>query len=56
MGGRALRVLAMPEGGYVAASGGTLVGTPIQLVRDDMGTPVLELEDLETVRWLRGPG
>jgi hypothetical protein len=56
VGGRALRVLAMPEGGYVAASGGTLVGTPIQLVRDDMGTPVLELEDLETVRWLRGPG
>ncbi|HEY7062324.1 MAG TPA: serine hydrolase domain-containing protein [Chloroflexota bacterium] len=61
VGGRAVRVLALPDGGYVAASGGTLVGTPIQLVRDELGTPVIELvapvaEDSETVRWLMGPG
>jgi CubicO group peptidase (beta-lactamase class C family) len=63
VGGRAVRVLAMPDGGpdggYVAASGGTLAGTPIQLVRDELGTPVIELVapvagEGETVRWLRG--
>jgi CubicO group peptidase (beta-lactamase class C family) len=56
VGGRAARVLAMPDGSYVAASGGTLAGTPIQLLRDDVGTLVLELKDAETVRWLRGLG
>jgi CubicO group peptidase (beta-lactamase class C family) len=55
MGGRAVRVLALPDGGCVAASGTTLVGTPIHLLRDDLGAPVLELQDAETVRWLRGP-
>lgn len=55
VGGRALRVLALPEGDYVAASGGTLAGTPIRFLRDDMGAPMLELDD-ESVHWLTGPG
>jgi CubicO group peptidase (beta-lactamase class C family) len=55
VGGRALRVLAMPDGGYVAASG-SLAGTPIQLGRDELGAPVMELKapEGETVRWLSG--
>jgi CubicO group peptidase (beta-lactamase class C family) len=53
VGGRALRVLALPDSSYVAASG-QLVGTPLRLVRDQTGTPVLELEGVETVRWLSG--
>jgi CubicO group peptidase (beta-lactamase class C family) len=55
VGGRALRVLALPDGDYVAASGGSLVGTPIRFARDELGTPVLELVDVETVRWQSGP-
>jgi CubicO group peptidase (beta-lactamase class C family) len=56
LGGRALRVLGMPDGGYVAASG-SLAGTPIQLVRDELGAPMMELkgQEGETVRWLSGP-
>jgi CubicO group peptidase (beta-lactamase class C family) len=53
VGGRALRVLALPDGSYVVASG-QLVGMPLRFERDQMGTPVMELEDAETVRWLRG--
>ena len=53
LGGRAVRVLAMPDGSYVGASG-QLAGSPTLFVRDHTGTPVLELEG-ETVRWLRGP-
>ena len=29
---------------------------PIQLVRDEMGVPVMELQDAETVRWQSGLG
>ncbi|MGD9890897.1 MAG: serine hydrolase domain-containing protein [Dehalococcoidia bacterium] len=53
-GGRAMRVLALPDGSYVLASG-QAVGLPLRLVRDQMGTPVMELEGTETVRWLSGP-
>jgi CubicO group peptidase (beta-lactamase class C family) len=51
---RAMRLLAMPDGSYVAASG-IVAGTPIRFVRDQMGMPVMELEGMETVRWLSGP-
>ena len=53
VGGRAVRVLAMPDGSYVAASG-QLAGSPILLARNRAGAPVLTLLD-ETVRWLSGP-
>jgi CubicO group peptidase (beta-lactamase class C family) len=55
VGGRAMRVLALPDGSYVLASG-QLVGTPLRFVRDQTGSPMLELEGVETVRWLSGPG
>jgi CubicO group peptidase (beta-lactamase class C family) len=56
LGGRALRVLAMPDEGYVAVSG-SLAGTPIHLGRDELGAPMMELDgqEGETVRWLSGP-
>jgi CubicO group peptidase (beta-lactamase class C family) len=50
---RATRVLALPDGSYVGASG-VLAGTPLRLVRDQSGTPVMELVGFETVRWLSG--
>lgn len=52
--GRELRVLAMPNGSYVVASGGP-IGTPIRFVRDHAGAAVMELEGIETVRWSSGP-
>jgi CubicO group peptidase (beta-lactamase class C family) len=51
---RATRVLAMPDGSYVGASG-ALARTPIRLNRDSAGVPAIEMEGFETVRWLIGP-
>jgi CubicO group peptidase (beta-lactamase class C family) len=53
VGGRAMRVLALPDGSYVLASG-QLVGVLLRLDRDQTGVPVMELEGVETVRWLNG--
>jgi len=50
---RAIRVLAMPDGGYVMA-GGVLPGTAVHFSRDESGMPWLEIEDIETVRWSGG--
>lgn len=54
LGARATRVLAMPDGSYIAASG-LFAGTPIQLVRTSSGTPLMTLQDFESVSWLSGP-
>jgi hypothetical protein len=56
---RATRLLAMPDGSYVAASD-RLAGTAVRFARDRMGAPVMELEGaemecVERVRWLSGP-
>jgi CubicO group peptidase (beta-lactamase class C family) len=51
---RALRLLAMPDGSYVMA-GGVLPGTAVRFFRDDEDMPWMEIEDLETVRWMVGP-
>jgi CubicO group peptidase (beta-lactamase class C family) len=53
-GSRATRLLALPDGSYVVASG-SLAGIPVRFGRDQTGMPVLELEGMETVRWLSGP-
>jgi CubicO group peptidase (beta-lactamase class C family) len=53
-GSRATRVLAMPDGSYVAASG-IFAGLPIRFGRDQTGVPVMELEGMETVSWSSGP-
>jgi CubicO group peptidase (beta-lactamase class C family) len=54
VGSRSIRLLALPDGSYVGA-GGWLVGTPVRFSRDPAGVPTMELEGLETVRWLSGP-
>jgi Beta-lactamase len=54
LGSRAPRVLAMVDGSYVLASGGA-IGTPVRFMRDSAGTPVMELEGVETVRWSSAP-
>lgn len=51
---RTTRLLAMPDGSYVRASG-LLAGRPVRFLRNPTGVPVMELEGLETVRWLSGP-
>src|SRR5262249_31374774 len=51
---RPTRVLALPDGSGVAASG-LIAGRSIRFVRDQTGVPVIELEGLEAVRWLSGP-
>jgi hypothetical protein len=48
------RVLGMPSGSYVMASGQS-VGTVIRLALDTTGVPEMKLEGFETVRWLSGP-
>jgi beta-lactamase class C len=50
---RAFRVLAMPGGSYIAASG-FLAGIPVRFSRDSTGTPQMAIEDTETVRWQSG--
>jgi CubicO group peptidase (beta-lactamase class C family) len=52
---RAWRVLGQPDGGYVVGSG-LLVGAVINLTRDAVGVPLLELQDFATVRWQSGLG
>jgi CubicO group peptidase (beta-lactamase class C family) len=51
---RTTRLLAMPDGSYVR-SGGLLAGRQVRFHRDQMDVPMMELEGLETVRWLSGP-
>ncbi len=51
---RAIRLLAMPDGSYVMA-GGVVPGTAVRFSRDEGGTPWLEIQDYETVRWTTGP-
>jgi CubicO group peptidase (beta-lactamase class C family) len=50
---RAIRLLAMPDGSYVMA-GGVIPGNVVRFSHDDVGMPWLEIENLETVRWLTG--
>jgi CubicO group peptidase (beta-lactamase class C family) len=51
---RAIRLLAMPGGGYVMA-GGVTPGTMVRFSQDENSTPWMEIQDLERVRWLIGP-
>jgi CubicO group peptidase (beta-lactamase class C family) len=51
---RATRVLAQPDGDYIAASG-ILAGSPVRFTRDSSGRPQMEIEGFETVRWSMGP-
>jgi hypothetical protein len=51
---RAIRVMAMPDGGYVMA-GGFSAGLPLRLFRDENGAPWLDIPDVERVRWMVGP-
>jgi CubicO group peptidase (beta-lactamase class C family) len=50
---RAIRLLAMPDGGYVMA-GGLGVGTIVRFTRDGSGMPWMEIQGFETVRWTAG--
>jgi CubicO group peptidase (beta-lactamase class C family) len=50
---RAIRLLAMPDGGYVMA-GGVLPGNAVRFSRDEGGMPRLAIQDIETVRWTTG--
>ena len=52
---REWRVLGQPDGSYVLGSG-PLVGTAIELMRDAVGVPLLDLHDIATVRWQSGLG
>jgi CubicO group peptidase (beta-lactamase class C family) len=54
LGARAFRVLAMPDGSYVAASG-FLAGLPVRFSRDGSGNPLMDIAEAETVRWQSGP-
>jgi hypothetical protein len=51
---RAIRLLAMPDGGY-AMAGGLIPGTAVRFFRDLEGMPWMEIQDFETVRWSAGP-
>ena len=51
---RAIRVMAMPDGGYVMA-GGFSAGLPLRFFRDENGMPWLDIPDVERVRWMVGP-
>jgi CubicO group peptidase (beta-lactamase class C family) len=48
-----MRLLALPDGSYVVASD-LPAGTPVRFVRNQTGISVMELEGVETVRWLSG--
>jgi hypothetical protein len=50
---RSFRIMAMPDGTYVFASG-FLTGFPVKLSTDANGDVWLEIEQIETVRWLQG--
>jgi CubicO group peptidase (beta-lactamase class C family) len=52
---RAWRVLGRPDGSYVGGSG-QIAGMTINLGRDAVGVPQLELQDIATVRWQSGLG
>lgn len=47
---RSLPLLAMPDGGYVMASG-VAPGILVQFSIDAIGMPAMEIQGLETVRW-----
>lgn len=51
---RAIRVMAMPDGGY-AMAGGFAAGLPLRFFHDENGMPWLDIPDLERVRWTVGP-
>lgn len=51
---RAIRVMAMPDGGYVIA-GGFSAGLPLRFFRDENGLSWLDIPEVERVRWLVGP-
>jgi CubicO group peptidase (beta-lactamase class C family) len=53
-GARATRLLALPDGSYVLASG-VLAGAVVHFVRDSLGLPQMVIDGLETVRWSSGP-
>jgi CubicO group peptidase (beta-lactamase class C family) len=50
---RATRVLAMPDGSYVAGSG-ILAGSAVRFSRDSTGTRQMAIEGVETVLWQAG--
>jgi hypothetical protein len=50
---RAWRVLGQPDGSYVLGSG-LLVGTAMNLLRDAVGVPQLDLQDVGPLRWQSG--
>jgi hypothetical protein len=52
---RAWRVLGQPDGSYVLGSG-LLVGAVMHLLRDAVGVPQLDLQDVGPLRWQSGPG
>ena len=54
LGPRSFRMMAMPDGSYVMASGYAL-GQPVDLTRDENGMPRLAIRDFETVNWTVGP-
>lgn len=51
---RAIRLLAMPDGSYVMA-GGVIPGNVVSFSEDETGMPWMDIENIETVRWLTGP-
>jgi hypothetical protein len=52
---RAWRVLGQPDGSYVIGSG-SLAGAALDLLRDAVGVPQMDLHDFGTVRWQSGLG
>jgi CubicO group peptidase (beta-lactamase class C family) len=52
-GRRSFRIMALPDGSYVTASG-IISGNPVKFSTDANGDAWLEIEQIETVRWLQG--
>jgi CubicO group peptidase (beta-lactamase class C family) len=50
---RATRLLAMPDGSYIAGSG-ILAGSAVHFSRDSSGNPQMAITGAETVRWQSG--
>jgi CubicO group peptidase (beta-lactamase class C family) len=53
LGRRSFRIMGLPDGDYVIASG-IITGTPVKFSIDANGDTWMEITQFETVRWLQG--
>ncbi len=52
-GRRSFRIMEQPDGTYLSASG-FLTGFAVKLSTDDNGDPWLEIDQIDTVKWIQG--